>query len=305
MPNPRFQWLGIGLGPLSPSGPSARPAGIGAHSGNPDARFAPSFSQGPCDACGPTGVSRLLAFTFLSVLAHALLLTVPPPSMPRPDGEQRLVVEIQRMPQRAEEPNPATGLGRPVTPASATASARGPDLSIPASSASTDSAQPGSAERRIPLEPRSVRKDAAQRESHIPTAERPRAWDPTSAEPDAPAGSSAADTDTADGPSAGELIEQAQHVAPEIARALESNALLEPSEIFDPRFRNKLEHARREQIRQRELERARRRQPTVRVTAVRSDSLDLRANGQCWRIPVKRGYDPFDVRIAMRNANCP
>ncbi len=103
-----------------------------------------------------------------------------------------------------------------------------------------------------------------------------------------------------------ELIERAYQAIPDIVKDQEEReSLVEPTELFDPKFRKQLEFARREQIRQEELERSLAKPPHVEVTADYGDYIGLRIGNKCWRYPVIYGFDPFDSKIPMLELNCP
>ncbi len=106
--------------------------------------------------------------------------------------------------------------------------------------------------------------------------------------------------------SAEEVIDEAYKAAPGIVKQLESKQSgPEATTIFDPALRARLEQARRNQAHEEALLRAIAKQPGIELLAKTDNYLKVRIHGQCWRVPVSRGYDPFDVRIMAVDTNCP
>ena len=106
--------------------------------------------------------------------------------------------------------------------------------------------------------------------------------------------------------SAEEVIEEAYKAVPAIVKELDSkHGTSESAVIFDPRLRKQLQQARRKQARYEALLRAIAKRPEIEVLAKTADYLKLRIHGHCWRVPISRGYDPFDVRVMVIDTNCP
>ncbi len=105
--------------------------------------------------------------------------------------------------------------------------------------------------------------------------------------------------------SAIELMQKAFDALPAISEATEQTDV--PTGrvvIFDRRFRKKLEQARHEQARRRELNASLEEHPEFEVIRDDGDSFTVRTGDKCWNIPVTDVPDPFNSRIVMRDFRC-
>jgi hypothetical protein len=123
----------------------------------------------------------------------------------------------------------------------------------------------------------------------------------------APAPTSTTPTNTqAPNKTAARVIEEAYKAIPGIVKEQESKELSsESSVIFDPVLRAQREQARRKQARHDALMRTLAKHPDIEVLAETDDYLKLRIHGHCWRVPLSKGYDPFDARVVAVDTNCP